>query len=67
MEQRSITKMYLKTNTEKIAWIGDNIRACLLAIEKANKMKAKAKEDIKRYEELVKTVLVTRRKEDEQT
>jgi Tfp pilus assembly ATPase PilU len=47
----------LKTDTEKIAWIGDNIHTRLVTIEVLNKMKAKAKEDIKLYEEMLRSIL----------
>ena len=47
----------LKTDTEKIAWLGNNIRRCLLAIEEATKQKAKAKDNIRSYEDMIRKVL----------
>lgn len=47
----------LKTNTERIAWLGENIRTRLLTIERASETKAKAKADITLYEEVLKDII----------
>lgn len=44
---------HLRTNAEKIAWLGDGIRLRLLAIENADKTKDKATAYIALYEEAI--------------
>jgi hypothetical protein len=58
----------LKTTTEKIAWLDDNIRTQLELLETLNKQKIMTEEKIAIYEKMIRVVLKKeKRKEDEQT
>ena len=58
---------HLQTDTEKIVWLGENIRTHLLTIEKVDEIKAKAREGMKLYEITIREVLKRGKGKDGQT